>query len=319
MLGIIIELAGEHPGGWILGDFLTGLRGLGVTSDIILFVFLPTLIFGSALEIDVRRLMDDIAPILVLAVVGLLISLVVVGYVLYGVSEIDLIACLLLGAIVSATDPVAVVALFRDLGAPKRLAILVEGESLFNDATAIVLFTILSAMVVGGQEADFLSGAVDFIVVFFGGVAVGLVVGYGFCWLIGRMRDLPLVEVTLTLALAYLVFILGEHYLHVSGVMAAVTAALVLGSYGRTKVSPASWHLMEEVWEQLGFWANTLIFVLVGVLVPSILADVGWGEIVILVVLVVTAIGVRFAIISASYRSWRRSGCRPRSPWATAR
>ena len=297
VLGLIIEIIGEHPGGWIFGNFLTGLEGLGVTSDIILFVFLPTLIFGSALEIDVRRLLDDIAPILVLAVAGLLVSLVVVGYALYGVSDIDLIGCLLLGAIVSATDPVAVVALFRDLGAPKRLAILVEGESLLNDATAIVLFTILSAMVVSGQDADFLSGAGDFVVVFLGGVAVGLVVGFAFCWIIGRMRDLPLVEVTLTLALAYLVFILGEHYLHVSGVMAAVTAALVLGSYGRTQVSPASWHLMEEVWEQLGFWANSLIFVLVGVLVPSILADVGWTEIGILAVLVVVAIGVRAAII----------------------
>ena len=237
------------------------------------------------------------APILVLAVVGLMVSLVVVGSVLYGVSDIDLIGCLLLGAIVSATDPVAVVALFRDLGAPKRLAILVEGESLFNDATAIVLFTILSAMVVSGEDADFLSGASDFVVVFFGGIVVGLVVGYAFCWVIGRMRNLPLVEVTLTLALAYLVFILGEHYLHVSGVMAAVTAALVLGSYGRTQVSPASWHLMEEVWEQLGFWANSLIFVLVGVLVPSILADVGWAEIGILAILVVVAISIRAAII----------------------
>ena len=300
VLGVIIELAGEHPGAWILGDFLTGIEGLGVNSDIILFVFLPTLIFGSALEIDVRRLLDDIAPIMVLAVVGLMVSLVVLGYVLYGVSDIDLIGCLLLGAIVSATDPVAVVALFRDLGAPKRLAILVEGESLFNDATAIVLFTILSAMVVSGEDADFLAGASDFVVVFFGGIVVGLVVGYAFCWVIGRIRDLPLVEVTLTLALAYLVFILGEHYLHVSGVMAAVTAALVLGSYGRTQVSPDSWHLMESVWEQLGFWANSLIFVLVGVLVPSILADVGWAEIGILAVLVVAAIGVRSAIIFGS-------------------
>jgi CPA1 family monovalent cation:H+ antiporter len=297
VLGVIIELAGEHPGAWILGDFLTGIEGLGVTSDIILFVFLPTLIFGSALEIDVRRLLDDIAPILVLAVVGLLISLTVVGYTLYGISDIDLVGCLLLGAIVSATDPVAVVALFRDLGAPKRLAYLVEGESLFNDATAIVLFTILSAMVVSGQDADFLSGAGNFVVVFLGGIAVGLVVGYAFCWVIGRMRNLPLVEVTLTLVLAYLVFILGEHYLHVSGVMAVVTAALVLGSYGRTQVSPASWHLMEDVWEQLGFWANSLIFVLVGVLVPSILSHVGWAEIGILAVLTVVAIGVRFATI----------------------
>ena len=299
VLGLIIEIAGEHPGGWILGDFLVGLEGLGVTSDIILFVFLPTLIFGSALEIDVRRLLDDIAPIRGLAVVGLLVSLVVVGYAVYGVSDIDIVACLLLGAIVSATDPVAVVALFRDLGAPKRLAILVEGESLFNDATAIVLFTILSAMVVSGDEADFLAGAGDFIVVFFGGVAVGLVVGFAFCWIIGRLRELPLVEVTLTLTLAYLVFILAEHYLHVSGVMATVAAALVLGSYGRTKVSPASWHLMEDVWEQLGFWANSLIFVLVGVLVPSILANVGWAEIGILAVLTVVALSVRFAIIFA--------------------
>ena len=142
----------------VIGDFFIALRSFEITSEVIFFLFLPALIFESALAIDVRRLIDDIAPILLLAVIGLLISTFFVGYALWAVSDAALVACLLLGAIVSATDPVAVVAIFKDLGAPKRLAILVEGESLFNDATAIVLFTILAAMMV----SDFLRRSVTF-------------------------------------------------------------------------------------------------------------------------------------------------------------
>ncbi|MBT7708356.1 MAG: hypothetical protein HN749_07345, partial [Nitrospina sp.] len=130
----------------IAHDFLGSLNSFSVSSDAVLFIFLPVLIFEAALGIDAHRLMDDIASILLLAIIGLLISAFMVGYVLHWVSGISLIVCLLLGAIVSATDPVAVMAIFKDLQAPKRLSVLVEGESLFNDATAIVLFGILAAM-----------------------------------------------------------------------------------------------------------------------------------------------------------------------------
>jgi CPA1 family monovalent cation:H+ antiporter len=297
VLGIVVLLVPDKGSAGIAGDFLLAIENLDITSEAVFFLFLPALIFESAMSINVRHLMQDIRPILMLAVIGLLISTFAVGFAMDAVSDVGFVACLLLGAIVSATDPVAVVAIFKDLGAPKRLMVLVEGESLFNDATAIVLFIILAGVMVAGTEASAGSAAVEFIKVFFGGIAVGLVASRAMAWLIGTMRNMPLVEVTLTVVLAYLSFLIAEHYLHVSGVMAVVTAGLVMGSYGRTKISPATWHALHETWEQLGFWANSLIFFLVGILVPDVLKDFTGEQLVWLVVLVAVAFAARAAVL----------------------
>ncbi len=296
-LGAIVMALKHTHGLWILGDFFHALDNLGITSEAVFFIFLPALIFESAMHLNVRKLMADIQPILMLAVIGLLISTFVVGFSVMAVSGMGFVVCLLLGVIVSATDPVAVVAIFKDLGAPKRLTVLVEGESLFNDATAIVLFTILAAVLVGSAEASAGSAAVAFIKVFFGGIAVGLVMARGFLWLIGRMRQMPLVEITLTVVMAYMIFIFCEHYLHISGVMGVVAAGLTTGSYGRTKISPATWHTLEETWEQLGFWANSLIFFLVGIMVPAVLFDFHANQIFSLVILLASAFVARAFVL----------------------
>ena len=144
LLGLLIDASEATLGH--LPDLFLSFDRFELTSEVIIFVFLPALVFESSLSIDVRKLLADIRPILFLAVVGLLISAFMVAGAVYYVSGMGFVVCLLLGAILSATDPVAVVAIFKDLGAPKRLAILVEGESLFNDATAIVLFNILAAL-----------------------------------------------------------------------------------------------------------------------------------------------------------------------------
>ncbi len=297
VLGVIVMFVPNPQSAGLVGEFLFSLKTLDITSDAVFFLFLPALIFESAMSINVRHLMKDISPILMLAVIGLLISTFAVGAALTSVSDVGFVACLLLGAIISATDPVAVVAIFKDLGAPKRLTILVEGESLFNDATAIVLFTILAGVLIAGTEASAGSAFVDFIRVFFGGIAVGLVAARAVAWIIGQLRNMPLVEITLTVVLAYLSFLIAEHYLHVSGVMAVVTAGLVMGSYGRTKVSPATWHGLHETWEQLGFWANSLIFFLVGILVPQVLKDMTVGQAIALIVLVAVAFTARFVVL----------------------
>ncbi|WP_299017564.1 cation:proton antiporter [uncultured Photobacterium sp.] len=294
--GIVMAASDIHPPG-IVGDFLAALEALDITSEVVFFVFLPALIFESALNINARHLLTDIGPILLLAVIGLLISTMLVGIVVWGVSDISLIACLLLGAIVSATDPVAIVAIFKNLGAPKRLTILVEGESLFNDATAIVLFTILVAILVGGTEASMLSAAGKFFEVFFGGILVGLVTSWLVISLIGQLRNLPLVEITLTICLAYLSFLLAEHYLHVSGVMAVVTAGLVVNSFGRTQISANTWHTLTETWEELVFWANSLIFFLVGLLVPKVLVDFTSGQFWSLLALTIAAFTARSVVL----------------------
>ncbi len=300
-VGVLIGLGSEFillsPSLGFLHEFIEALNSLEITSEAVFFVFLPALVFESALAIDVRRLFDDISPILMLAIIGLLISTAVIGFTMSYVSNVSLLACLLLGAIVSATDPVAVVAIFKDLGAPQRLAILVEGESLFNDATAIVVFTIISAMMLGQSDPTLLSGIASFIKVFFGGILVGYLTARLICFLLAHVGDSNLPKITLTISLAYLSFIIAEHSLHVSGVMAVVTAALVLGSRGRSVITQSAWHGLEEVWEQIGFVANSVIFILVGLKVPSIMSAMTGEQFVWLGVLLLAGFTARFAII----------------------
>ena len=300
-VGVLIGLGSEvillAPGLGFLHEFIQAINSLEITSEAVFFVFLPALVFESALAIDVRRLFDDISPILMLAIAGLLISTAVIGFIMAYVTHVPLLACLLLGAIVSATDPVAVVAIFKDLGAPQRLAILVEGESLFNDATAIVVFTIISAMMLGQSDPTLLSGIGSFLKVFFGGIIVGYLTARLICFLLVHIGDSNLPKITLTISLAYLSFIIAEHSLHVSGVMAVVTAALVLGSRGRSVITQSAWHGLEEVWEQIGFVANSVIFILVGLKVPSIMAAMDSQQFIWLAVLLLAGFTARFAII----------------------
>lgn len=297
VIGLLAHLAPENLSLGLLSEMLHALDQMEITSEVVFFVFLPALVFESALAIDVRRLFDDLAPILMLAIIGLLISTMVAGLAIHGVSGQSLLVCLLLGAIVSATDPVAVVAIFKDLGAPKRLAILVEGESLFNDATAIVAFTILSSMILGESDPSVIGGIGSFLTVFVGGIVVGFVMARLVCWMLRWIGESVLARTTLTIGLAYLSFIIAEHHLHVSGVMAVVTAACVLGSRGRSIITRSSWHGMEHVWEQIGFVANSVIFILVGIAVPRIMSDLGAQQFGWMALLIGAAFVARFAII----------------------
>jgi len=297
MLGfieIVVDPAGD---GGILDDFLHILKNFKITSDAVMFVFLPALIFNSGLSIDAHRLLDDLGPILLLAVVGLLISTLFIGYSVWIVSGMSAVVCLLLGAIVSATDPVAVVSIFEDLHVPKRLAILVEGESLFNDATAIVLYSILSLMVMGNSDSTLIEGIFLFLKVFLGGVIVGYLIARITGALFKRMKKVPIVKITLTISLAYLSFTIAEHYLHVSGVMATVTSALVIGTMGRSTLTPSTWDELVDTWKHIGFWANSLIFILVGMIAPQIIFNIGMTELKILVILTIAALISRAFII----------------------
>ena len=304
-LGLLIHFTGRKVLGGPMGDFLVALDGLELTSSAFLFIFLPILLFETALALDVRRLLDDLAPILVLAIAAVLVCTFFVGFGVWAAAgwwygnwtTVGLTAALLLGAIVATTDPAAVVGIFRDLGAPRRLSILVEGESLFNDAAAIALFTLLLAALLGRGSADPADAAVSFLIKFAGGLAIGWTMGYVACLVVSPLRNMPHAEITVTVSLAYLAFILGEHYAHVSGVVAVVTAALVVGSVGRTRISPDSWHGLETVWGQLGFWANSLIFLLASMLIPRTLMEATWGHFVLLGALVVSALAARAVVI----------------------
>ncbi len=254
--------------------FLAPIADLEVTPEMVFFVFLPTLIFQSAFHLDAKALRANLAPTLTLAVPGLLISTALIGWIMHMAApwvsmSLTWPEALLLGSILSATDPVAVISLFSQLGAPKRLTVLVEGESLFNDATAIVLSRIiLGVMAAGAVSGDALvGGAVEFLAVFFGGLVVGAVLAWIAGVVIGAVESDSFLEITATTVLAYLSFYVAEHTLGLSGVMAVVAAGVVIGGWGRLKVSPSVAGYLKSFWDYMAGVANALIFLLVGLTV----------------------------------------------------
>lgn len=296
-LGAIAAATRDAGGVWMVGDFVQALRNFDISAEVFLYVFLPVLLFEAGLAIDVRRLMDDIAPVLLMAVVAVLVCTAVVGVALSAFAPVGLVACLLLGAIVATTDPAAVIGIFRDLGAPRRLSNLVEGESLFNDAAAIALFTLLLGLLSGGREDGLLGTAAQFGLSFLGGALVGYLGGRIACALVGMLRGLRAAEITLTVALAYIVYVVADRYLGVSGVVAVVIAALVIGSVGRTRITPSTWDSLIETWQQLAFWANSLVFILAAMLVPRLLTDIGLDDAALVGVLVLATLAARALVL----------------------
>ena len=247
----------------VVGLFLTIRRPIDieVTPELILSLFVPPLIFEAAFNLDLRLLRDNLAPILVLAVPGVLLTTLFVGGVVTLGIGLPLPTAITFGALIAATDPVAVVALFRALGVPHRLAVALEGESLFNDGTAIVVFRIATVAAVSGIF-DPVDGLFDFFQVAVGGIAVGLALGWLAAQLIGRIDD-HLISTTLTPLLAYGAYLVAEQ-LHVSGVLAVVVAGLLTGNLGTAGASPTTKNMIFNLWEFLAFAANSLVFLLIG-------------------------------------------------------
>ena len=288
-VGIAISQFGHDvPGLSLLSEFQ-------LTPELVLFVFIPTLIFESAFNLNARQVSSNLWPILTLAIPGLLISTCIIGFIFSVFTDFDLMVGLLLGAIMSATDPVAVIAIFKQLGVPERLTILVEGESLFNDAASLVLATILIGLLSAGEFSSevLVSGTGEFLFVFAGGVIVGWVLALMTGFMLGRIESDPGIEITLTTILAYFSFIIAEHVFHVSGIMAVVAAGMTIGSWGRSKISPSTSEFMEHFWEYLAFVANALIFLMVGLQIDLVVL---W-ESVDLIALVVVAMLISRAIV----------------------
>ncbi len=279
------------------GDLAGLFANLPVGAETFIYVFLPLLVFEGAITADVRRMLEDAAPILMLAVVATVVCTAVVGVALWPIAGLPLVVCLLLGSVVATTDPAAVIAVFRDVGAAARLTRLVEGEALLNDAAAIVMFTVLLRMIVSGLQPDLVGGAAQFLVAFFGGAALGVLAGRALLQLIPWTRDDRLAEATLTLALPYLVFIAAEHLLHVSGVVAVLCAGLTVSAFGRSRITPYNWSFITDLWAQIAFWAHSLVFVLASILVPKLLLDMQFHDVVLIAVLIAAAFGARLLVL----------------------
>jgi CPA1 family monovalent cation:H+ antiporter len=278
IVGCAIGLSGryQHSMPPVLGEFLSIFNYIEISSDAFLIVFLPVLLFETALAMNVRRLIDDLGPILLLAIVAVFVSTACVGLVLAQYSGFSLVICLILGAIVATTDPAAVVGIFKEVGAPTRLSTLVEGESLLNDAAAIAVYTFMLALLSQSGEGASLLLIPAFLKMFLGGAVTGFLLGRLTCLSFVWLRGWPVAEISLTLSLAYFAYFVAEHYLHVSGVVSTVVAGLVVGSTGRTRMAPLTFENLSQSWHQFGFWANSLIFILAAMLIPKMTEHATW-------------------------------------------
>lgn len=242
------------------------LSGLRLEPHLILVTFLPGLLFEAAFHIDINQLRDNIRTILILAVPGVIISTLIIGFLLQWLVGISLPEALLFGVLISATDPVAVTALFKELGVDKRLGIIIEGESLFNDGAAIVLYGILASVASGGEPFNLATSATTFFVTVAGGAALGLVFGMIFAELMKRTDEYVL-DIALTTILAYGTYLFAEDLLSeaVSPVIAVVVAAIYVGNYGsRGGYSARSQVTIISFWDFVAFLINSAIFLLIG-------------------------------------------------------
>ena len=292
-IGGIANLPPAYQPGGMIGDLVAWLRDFGLSAESLLYVFLPALLFEAAINVDVRQLSDEAAPVLLLAVIGVIVSTFVVGFALWPIAPVGILACIILGAIIATTDPVAVVAIFHDIGAPRRLSTLVQGESLFNDAAAIAIYSLAVAMLAGERPAHPLDGVVAFARQFGGGLITGYLAGWAVTLLIPILRASRLAEATLTIAFAYVIFVVCDYYLHFSGVVAVAAAALAVSAEGRRRLSPSNWENLVLTWEQLAFWASSLIFLFAAMQTPDLLAEASWGDLGLLIALIIAALAAR--------------------------
>jgi CPA1 family monovalent cation:H+ antiporter len=257
--------------------------GVALTHALIFNVILPPLLFEAAICLRWRAVRRDLAPILVLAVLGVAISAAFVAWGLTALLGWQRPAAALFGMLIAATDPVSVIALFKDLRITGRLRCLVEAESLLNDGVAAVLFTLTLAWAESGVVPSPASAAGALALTAGGGTALGLAIGALTTAIAGRSKD-HLVETALTLLAAYGSFALAEH-LHLSGVLATVAAGLVVGNTGLRSVGAR--HAAFDFWEFAAFLANSLVFLLIGLAVAAIpLGRLGAGALATIIALV---------------------------------
>jgi monovalent cation:H+ antiporter, CPA1 family len=290
------------------------IRGLHLTKELLYSVFLPGLVFEAAYHLKLSELRDNARAILALAVPGVLVAIGVTATLLMtssGFAEVESgfgwSHALVFAALIAATDPIAVVALFKTLGAPPRLTLLVEAESLVNDGTTIVLFTIVYAAVSGGG-ISVATGLLEFVEVVGLGLVVGAIVGLAVSHIIGRVDD-PMIEISLTTIAAYGSFVVAEE-LHLSGVIATVSAGMLCGNIAPRGMGPATRVAVESFWNYVAFALNSLVFVLIGleVHIGRLLSE--WRPI---LVAFVAVIGGRAFVVflATAFLRWTREAI----PW----
>jgi Na+:H+ antiporter len=289
-----------------------------LSKELLFTVFLPGLVFEAAFHIEFREFWRNRLSIASLAVPGVVAATALTAVVLTPVARslhlaegFDWRYALVFGALISATDPIAVVAIFKNLNAPKRLSVLLDGESLLNDGTAIVFFTLSLALATGSQiTAGAL--AVDFVRIVGGGLLIGAAVGFVVSKIIQRVDD-PMIEITLTTIGAYGSFVAAEQ-LHYSGVIATVAAGMLCGNYAaRTGMSASTRVAAETFWEYIAFALNSIVFLLIGFEVNLHALLTSWKAILVAYLIVTLGRGLVIFAVSGLLKATRE---RIPTPWS---
>ena len=281
--------------------------------DFILYVFLPILIFDAAYEMNMHIFKKTLANSTLLAVPGLVVCMLLTAALMIGIS---LFApeytswtwplALMFGALISATDPVAVVALLHELGTSKRFSTLVDGESLLNDGTGIVCFMLFfGAYTLSGASTA--SPVVQFLEVVIGGILLGFCLARLTIWFITRINSEEMIQNSVIILSAYVTFILSQYYMGISGVIALVAFGLTISYTGRPRLKPQVNVFMEKFWGLLTHIANTLVFIMVGVVIAE-KVDLNWSDLIILLLVYVGLNLIRFAMIMLFYPVMKRLG-----------
>ena len=280
-IAIVYEIARRigvpYPTLLVLGGlglaFIPGLPRIELEPDLVLLVFLPPLLFTAAAESPIRDLRANVVPLVRLSIGLVLFTMVLVAIVAHAlVPGLSWAAAFTLGAIVGPTDALAATAVFRRLGTPRIIRTLIEGEALFNDATALVAYR---AAAIAALSGTFIlsESLVGFVIAAAGGIVIGAVVGRVSGEILRRLDDPP-VEVLISVVIPFAAYLPADR-LGLSGVLAAVTAGLVIGGRLGTILTPSSRLLWLTTWKMIGFVLNGFLFVLIGLELPSILEGLG--------------------------------------------
>jgi monovalent cation:H+ antiporter, CPA1 family len=265
-------------------DFFSFIDDFKLTPDLLFFVFLPLLLFEAAYNINYRQLFNNWKTIALLAIFWLLISWWVIAGVLYFALpyvwfNVPFLVCLMFWILISSTDPVAVLSIFKSLWAPRRLIILFEWESLFNDGTAVAMFLVILWVILEWWIVTswvYIEWTFKFLSMLFGGILFGSFTGVLFSKIIWRINNNEEVEIVLTLLLAHITFILAQlistyfPFFPISWVIATVVASIVIWNYWRYKITPKVEAHMQKFWELFAFISNSLIFILMGLILSTI-------------------------------------------------